>query len=61
MLGALERLTSEQRAVLLLRVVADLSVGEAAGVLGKSRGAVKALGRRALLALARQIEREGVS
>ncbi len=60
-LQALRALTQEQRAVLLLRVLADLSVAEVAEILGKSRGAVKSLQRRALLALARQIEREGVS
>jgi DNA-directed RNA polymerase specialized sigma24 family protein len=32
-----------------------------ARIVGRSEGAVKALQRRALLALARQIEREGVS
>jgi RNA polymerase sigma factor (sigma-70 family) len=54
-------LTDDQRAVLLLRVVADLSVAEVAGVLGKSLGAVKTLQRRALLSLARKIDRKGVS
>jgi RNA polymerase sigma factor (sigma-70 family) len=58
---ALERLTEEQREVLLLRVVADLPVTEVARIVGRSEGAVKALQRRALSALARQIEREGVS
>jgi RNA polymerase sigma factor (sigma-70 family) len=60
-LRALERLTEEQREVLLLRVVADLPVAEVARIVGRSEGAVKALQRRALSALARQIEREGVS
>ncbi|MGH2722766.1 MAG: RNA polymerase sigma factor [Actinomycetota bacterium] len=58
---AIAGLTLDQRAVLLLRVLADLSVEEVASALGKSRGAVKALQRRALLTLARQIDREGVS
>lgn len=58
---AIAELTLDQRAVLLLRVLADLSVDEVASVLGKTPGAVKALQRRALLTLARQIEREGVS
>jgi RNA polymerase sigma factor (sigma-70 family) len=60
-LRALGRLTEEQREVLLLRVVADLPVAEVARIVGRSEGAVKALQRRALSALARQIEREGVS
>jgi RNA polymerase sigma factor (sigma-70 family) len=60
-LRALESLTEEQREVLLLRVVADLPVAEVARIVGRSEGAVKALQRRALSALARQIDREGVS
>lgn len=44
-------LTDEQRAVLLLRVVADLSLAETADVLGKPVGAVKALQHRALARL----------
>lgn len=43
--------TPEQRDVLLLRYVADLSLHEVAEVLGKGYGAVKALHRRALDAL----------
>jgi RNA polymerase sigma factor (sigma-70 family) len=54
-------LTEDQRDVLLLRVVADLPVEEVARILGKSGGAVKSLQRRALLSVARQIDREGVS
>lgn len=60
-LRAIARLTVDQRAVLLLRVVADLSVDETASVLHKTPGAVKTLQRRALASLARQLEREGVS
>jgi RNA polymerase sigma factor (sigma-70 family) len=60
-LRAVGRLTPDQRAVLLLRVVADLSVEEVARIVGRTSGAVKALQRRALSALARQIDREGVS
>lgn len=43
--------TQEQRDVLLLRYVADLTLREAAEVLGKEYNAVKALHRRALSAL----------
>jgi RNA polymerase sigma-70 factor (ECF subfamily) len=59
--GALAELSLNQRTVLLLRVLADLSVAEVAQVLGKSQGAVKMLQRRALLRLAKRIEREGVT
>jgi RNA polymerase sigma factor (sigma-70 family) len=58
---AIASLTPEQRDVLLLRVLADLAAVDVARILGKSVGAVKSLQRRALLALARQIDREGVS
>ncbi|WP_158543005.1 RNA polymerase sigma factor [Phytoactinopolyspora halophila] len=54
-------LTAEQRDVLFLRVVADLSVEQVAGVVGRSNGAVKALQRRALTALREKIAREGVT
>ena len=47
----LATLTDDQRAVLLLRVVADLSLAETAEVLGKPVGAVKALQHRALAKL----------
>lgn len=46
-------LTSDQREVLLLRIVADLTIEEIARVTGRRRGAVKALQRRALDALRR--------
>ncbi|MCD4853098.1 sigma-70 family RNA polymerase sigma factor [Arthrobacter sp. AK01] len=47
----LDDLTDDYREVLALRVVADLSVEETAGIMGKSQGAVKQLQRRALSAL----------
>ncbi len=47
----LDALTDDQRAVLLLRVVADLSLAETATALGKPVGAVKALQHRALARL----------
>ena len=47
----LEELPADQRDVLLLRVVADLSVEQTAAAVGRSAGAVKQLQRRALLAL----------
>lgn len=60
-LEAVARLTGDQRDVLLLRVLADLPVEEVARILSKNQGAVKSLQRRALLALARLIDRQGVS
>jgi RNA polymerase sigma-70 factor, ECF subfamily len=52
-LAALRRLSPDQREVLLLRLVADLTAPEVAGILHKSTEAVKALQRRGLASLAR--------
>jgi RNA polymerase sigma-70 factor (ECF subfamily) len=52
------RLSAEQRTVLLLRTVADLSADQVAQVTGKSVGAVHALQRRALEVLRRQLAAE---
>lgn len=57
-LDAIDRLSEDQRTVLLLRVLADLPVREVADILGKSEGAVKALQHRALQVLQRAIEAE---
>jgi RNA polymerase sigma-70 factor (ECF subfamily) len=54
----LERLSPDQRDVLLLRIVADLSLEDAAAALGKQRGAIKSLQHRALATLRRQLERD---
>lgn len=54
----LDRLSPEQREVLLLRVVADLPVEEVARILGKRPGAVRALQHRGVATLRRQLERE---
>ena len=51
MLHLLDRLNADQRAVLMLRVIGDLSIDETATALGKTPGAVKQLQRRGLLAL----------
>jgi RNA polymerase sigma-70 factor (ECF subfamily) len=60
-LEAIDELTEDQRAALMLRVLADLPVKEVAQVMGKPETAVKALLRRALAALERRLEaREGV-
>jgi RNA polymerase sigma factor (sigma-70 family) len=52
---AVDQLTDDQRSVVLLRIVADLSVADTAAVLGKQPGAVKTLQRRALAALRRSL------
>jgi RNA polymerase sigma factor (sigma-70 family) len=52
----IDELAPDQRDVLLLRVVGDLSVAQTAAVLDKSYEAVKALQRRGLGALRRKIE-----
>ncbi len=57
----LERLTAEQRDVVLLRVLAGLPLEQVAEVLGRSTGAVKALQRRALNALNKLIGEPPVS
>ncbi|TDD64610.1 sigma-70 family RNA polymerase sigma factor [Jiangella aurantiaca] len=54
-------LSDDQREVVLLRILGDLSVEEVARIVGKTAGAVKALQRRGLNALRRQLDREGVS
>jgi RNA polymerase sigma-70 factor (ECF subfamily) len=52
-LAALRQLTPDQREVLLLRLVADLTAPEVARILNKSTDAVKALQHRGLASLAR--------
>ncbi|MBO1751820.1 sigma-70 family RNA polymerase sigma factor [Actinotalea sp. BY-33] len=56
----LATLTDEQREVMTLRIVADLTVEQVAEVVGRRTGAVKALQRRALASLRRALEAEGV-
>jgi RNA polymerase sigma factor (sigma-70 family) len=51
LLSAFERLSDDQRAVLTLRIVGNLTLAETARVLGKRVGAIKALQRRALISL----------
>ena len=58
---ALGGLTPDQRAVVMLRVVADLSLAQTAVVLRKPVAAVKMLQRRALDALARTVREEAVT
>jgi RNA polymerase sigma-70 factor (ECF subfamily) len=51
-------LPPDQRAVLLLRILADLTVEQVAAVMGRSVGSVKALQRRGLRTLRDQIQAE---
>jgi RNA polymerase sigma factor (sigma-70 family) len=55
------RLSPDQQDVLLLRLFADLAVPDVARVVGKRPGAVKALLRRGLASLRKEISKEGVS
>lgn len=48
MVGLLDQLGDEQRSVISLRILGDLSLDQTAAVLGKSTGAVKQLQRRGL-------------
>ncbi len=59
--AAMAKLTDDQRDVLALRVIANLTLEETASVVGKRVGAVKATQRRALLALREHLDLEGVS
>lgn len=56
----LDQLSPDQREVVLLRVVADLSIDDVAAALGKRTGAVKSLQHRALATLRRHLEREQI-
>jgi len=58
---AFKVLTEDQREVLALRVIANLTLEETADVVGKSVGAVKALQRRALETMRESLEAASVS
>jgi RNA polymerase sigma factor (sigma-70 family) len=60
-LRLISRLTPDQQDVLLLRLLGDLTVEEVARAVGKSSGAVKALQRRGLATLRRELTAEGVT
>ena len=51
----LDQLPADQRDVLLMRIVGDLSVEDTARAVGRSAGAVKQLQRRGLLALRERV------
>ena len=61
MAEVLDTLTPDQRQVLALRVVADLSLEQVAELVGKPVGAVKSLQHRALATLRRTISDQAVS
>lgn len=52
----LDRLNADQREVLTLRIVADLSVEQVAQIMGRSTGAIKQLQRRGLAKLKDLVE-----
>ena len=56
----IDQLPPDQRDVLLLRVLGDLTVEEVGRAVGKSSGAVKALQRRGLASIKRTLAQEGV-
>ncbi len=56
----LSSLSDDQQSVLLLRVLGDLTVEEVARTVGKRPGAVKALQRRGLAAIKRELARRSV-
>lgn len=56
---ALAALTDDQRTVLLLRVIGDLSIADVARITGRRAGAVKQLHRRATEALRRELDLRG--
>jgi RNA polymerase sigma-70 factor, ECF subfamily len=55
------RLPEGQRAVLLLRILGGLTIEQVAQAVGKRPGAVKAVQRRALACLRKELSREGVT
>lgn len=57
-LEAIDELTDDQRSVLMLRVLADLSVREIGAIVGKPETAVKALLRRGLASLGRRLSNQ---
>lgn len=57
----LEELPADQRDVLLMRIVGDLSLEQTAQAIGRSTGAVKQLQRRGLLVLRERLQESGHS
>lgn len=59
--AVLDLLPEEQREVVTLRVVGDLTVEQVAAVMGKSSGAVKQLQRRGMVAIRRALQERRVT
>lgn len=59
--AVLDELVPDQRSVLLMRVLGDLSIEQTAAALGKTEGAVKQLQRRALIAVRELMSTRGVT
>ena len=59
--AAISHLTADQQQVIILKFVEGLSNTEAGQVLGKTEGAIKSLQHRALAALQRIMERNGIA
>ena len=59
--AALALLTDDQRDVVLLRVLGDLSIADVAQVLGRREGSVKMLQARGLATIRRHFSTEGVT
>ena len=57
----LAALSPDQRTVVLLRVVGDLSLAQVAEAMGKRTGAIKQLQRRGLAAIRRELESQGIT
>jgi RNA polymerase sigma-70 factor (ECF subfamily) len=57
--AAMEHLTEDQRTVVVLKFMEDLSNAQVAHLLDKTEGSVKSLQHRALRALRRALKREG--
>jgi RNA polymerase sigma factor (sigma-70 family) len=57
----LDALTTEQRDVLLLRIIGGLSIDQVAATVGRKPGAVKMLQARGLAAIRREIQRGAVT
>ncbi len=58
---ALDSLTAEQREVIVLRIIEDMSIAETAQIMDKTEMAIKAMQARALKALKRALEPAEVS
>ncbi|MHB1391040.1 MAG: RNA polymerase sigma factor [Thermoleophilia bacterium] len=59
--SVIERLSPDQRDVLLLRIIAGLTIEEVALILNKRPGAIKSLQLRGLAAIRREISKGAVS